>query len=449
MAKTIDMTTGSPAKHILRFAIPLLLGNLFQQFYNVVDTIIIGKYLGKSMLASVGATGSINFMIVGMCLGICSGFGIPVAQRFGAGDYKDMRRFVANAAWLSAIISVVITSSVCLLCDDILRLMNTPADIFDGSYRYIFIIFAGIPTIVLYNLCSSIIRSLGDSRTPLYFLIISSFLNIGLDLLLVKPMGIAGPAVATVISQGVSGVLCLIYMREKFEILHLTRDEAKLSSHHVKRLLLQGIPMGIQYSITAIGAVVLQTAVNGLGSMYVASVTAAGKISMFFSCPFDALGSTAATFGGQNIGAGRPDRITKGLGAMVLFGAIYSAAAFFVLFFAGGEISLLFMDEPDAFIKSHAHLMLKYNASMYLFLALVNIVRFLIQGMGYSILAVLAGVFEMFARGISGFLLVDIFGFTAVCMANPLAWISADIFLLIAYAVIIRREKSKKTPTGD
>ncbi|MCR5149433.1 MAG: MATE family efflux transporter [Eubacterium sp.] len=443
MAKTIDMTKGSPSKHILSFAIPLLLGNLFQQFYNVVDTIIIGKYLGKHMLASVGATGSINFMVVGMCLGICSGFGIPIAQRFGARDYKDMRRFISNATWLSAMISAIVTTTVCIFCDDILKLMKTPSDIIDGSYRYIFIIFAGIPTIILYNMCSSIIRSLGDSKTPLYFLIISSLLNIGLDLLLVKPMGIAGPAVATVVSQGVSGLLCLFYMRKKYDILHMSKEELFISPTHIKRLLLQGIPMGIQYSITAIGSVILQTAVNELGSLYVASVTAAGKISMFFACPFDALGSTAATYSGQNIGAGKPDRISKGLRTLVMYGAIYSAAAFFVLFFAGGELSLLFMDEADAFIKSHAHLMLKYNGSMYLFLALVNIVRFLIQGMGYSILAVLAGVFEMFARGISGFVLVDILGYRAVCMANPLAWIAADTFLIIAYLIIIRREKRK------
>ena len=449
MAKTNNMTTGSPAKHILRFAIPLLLGNLFQQFYNIVDTVIIGQYLGTSALASVGATGAICFMIIGLCLGICAGFGIPVAQRFGAKDYPEMRRYIVNAVWTSIALAAVITTTVLLLCDNILQAMNTPSDIYDGSYTYVSILFMGIPLTIMYNLCASVVRAMGDSKTPLYFLIISSLLNIILDLIMVKPFGIAGPAWATVISQGISGVLCLIYMWKRFPIIRPEHGERRASPRHMGRLLLQGLPMGLQYSITAIGSVILQTAVNGLGSAYVAAMAAGAKLSLFFGCPYEALGNTAATYGGQNIGAGRPDRLGKGLRVMLLYGLIYSIFAAVVLFAFGGVLSRLFMDEPDPFIEEHAHMLLKFNSAFYFLLAVVNTVRFLIQGMGYSILAVVAGVLEMFARAFVGFVLVDEFGYTAACMGNPAAWIAADVFLVTAFALILRKEKRKVALRGD
>lgn len=443
MARTIDMTTGSPSKHILRFVVPLLLGNLFQQFYNMVDTVIIGQYLGKTALASVGSTGSIIFMIIGLCLGICAGFGIPVSQRFGAKDYGEMRRFVVNSVWTCIGLAVIVTTTVLILCDNILQAMNTPEDIYDGAYTYLSILFMGIPFTLLYNLCSSVVRAMGDSKTPLYFLVISSLLNIALDLILVNPFGIAGPAWATVISQGVSGILCLFYMRKKYAILRIQPGEGRLSFRHVGKLLMQGLPMGLQYSITAIGSIILQTAVNGLGSTYVAAMTAGQKISIFFCCPFDALGNTAATYGGQNIGARRPDRIHKGMFALVAYGFIYAAIAAAVLFPFGGMLSRLFMDQPDAFIEENAHLFLKINVSFYTLLALVNIIRFMIQGMGYSILAITAGFFEMVARATVGFVFVDLYGYPAACMANPSAWVAADIFLIIAYLLIVRREKRR------
>ncbi|MBR6173264.1 MAG: MATE family efflux transporter [Eubacterium sp.] len=449
MSSINNMTTGSPAKHILRFAVPLLLGNLFQQFYNMVDTVIIGQYLGISALASVGATGSICFMIIGLCLGICAGFGIPIAQRFGAKDYPEMRRYIVNAFFTSAVLAIVITTTVLIYCDNILQAMNTPADIYDGSYTYVSILFMGIPLTILYNLCASVVRAMGDSKTPLYFLIISSLLNIILDLILVKPFGIAGPAWATVISQGVSAVLCLIYMWKKYPIIRPESSEKSISLPHVGRLLMQGLPMGLQYSITAIGSVILQTAVNGLGSAYVAAMSAGAKLSMFFCCPYEALGNTAATYGGQNIGAGRPDRIGKGVRILLLYGLIYSIVAAAVLWLFGGPLSRLFMDHPDAFIEENAHLFLKFNSAFYFFLAFVNIVRFMIQGMGYSVLAIAAGFFEMIARSLVGFVFVDVYGYPAACMANPSAWLAADSFLLIAFLLILRREKKRVALSGN
>ena len=298
-----DMTVGSPMKLILGFAVPLLFGFLFQQFYSVVDTIIVGKTLGVDALAGVGATGSVNFLVIGFCMGVCNGFAIPVAQKFGARDYVTMRRFIANSVWLSIGFAAVMTVLVSIFCRQILTLMRTPEDILEYSYSYILIVFIGIPATYLYNLLSGFIRSIGDSKTPLVFLVISSVLNIGLDLLLIMVfrMGVAGAAVATVLSQLISGILCLIYMYYKFDILIVKKDEWKADTHLMGILCSMGVPMGLQYSITAIGSVILQTAVNTLGSAAVAAMTAGSKVSLFFCCPFDALGSTMSTYGGQNV----------------------------------------------------------------------------------------------------------------------------------------------------
>ena len=439
-----DMTTGSPFRLILGFAVPMLMGLLFQQFYSMVDTIIVGKYLGVSALASVGSTSSINFMIIGFCTGVCSGFSIPVAQRFGAGDHHGLRCFVANAGWLSAIFSAVMTVIVCFLCMDILRWMDTPDDIIQGAYDYIFIIFAGIPVTYLYNILAGIIRSLGDSRTPVYFLLLSSVINIFLDLftILVMGMGVEGAAYATVISQAISGVLCFLYMRSHFPILRMTREERKFNLRMAKILCGIGIPMGLQYSITAIGSVILQTAVNGLGSLYVAAISAGNKLTLFFTCPFDALGATMATWAGQNVGAGKIDRVKEGVKYALLIGCVYAVAAFVILTLFSKYLALLFLDADEVSTIGNVSLFLFGNSLFYIALVFVNVVRFSIQGMGFSTFAILAGVFEMFARTFAGMCLVPIFGYPAACFASPMAWIAADIFLVPAFLHCIKRLKS-------
>lgn len=439
---TKNLTQGSPMKLILEFSVPLLFGFLFQQFYSMVDTVIVGRILGVKALAAVGATGSINFMIIGFCMGVCSGFAIPIAHRFGADDYSGMRKMVANSMWLSIIFAIVMTIAVSLLCRNILIWMNTPLDIIDRSYSYIIIIFIGIPVTYLYNMLSGIIRSLGDSMTPVIFLTISSILNIILDFVCILSlnMGVAGAAVATVISQAISAVCCLYYMIRKFPILHLNKEEVRMDTHCMRILCGMGIPMGLQYSITAIGSVILQTAVNGLGSMAVASIAAGAKIYMFFACPFDALGATMATYAGQNMGARRLDRIDEGLKKCGILGIGYSILAFGVLYVFGKYIILLFVG-PDLFFVSPDYIEIIQNVKLYLLissaffipLAFVNIVRFLIQGMGFSKFAILAGVFEMIARALVGFLLVPAFGYVAACFAGPIAWIFADAFLFPAY----------------
>lgn len=446
-----DLTVGNPMKLILGFAIPMLLGLLFQQFYSMVDAIVVGKWIGVGALASVGATSSVNFMINGFCTGLCTGFAIPVAQRFGAGDMKSMRKFVANIVWTAAVIGSVLTVVVCLLCRNILVWMMTPSDIIDGSYNYIFWIFLGIPVTILYNLVAGIIRALGDSTTPVIFLILAALLNIGLDIVSVVILGtgVEGPALATVISQAASGVLCLIYMKKKFTILHMEAGEWRPDARCIRTLLGNGVPMGLQYSITAIGSVILQASVNRLGSAAVASVTAGGKVNLFFTCPFDALGGTMATWAGQNVGAGKPERVHKGLMSALLLGAVYAVLACVFLSFFGKNVALLFLDSGETEILNNAQQFLTVNSAAYLLLLCVNVFRFCIQGMGYSLFAVMAGVFEMVARSIMGFGLVPMFGFSAVCFASPLAWLMADIFLIPAYWFCLRRVKRRVARFSD
>lgn len=432
---TKDMTKGNPMKLILEFAVPFLFGLLFQQFYNIVDTMIVGKCLGFGALAAVGATGSLNFLIIGFCTGVCTGFAIPVAQYFGAGDEHQLRKAVGNSAWLCIIFSVVTSAATVILCKQFLIWMRTPADIMAQSYTYIVIIFAGIPAIYLYNLLAGIIRSLGDSRTPVVFLAIASFLNIALDFVFIMggSMGVGGAALATVISQAVSGVLCLLYMRRKYAILKMSKEEWKWDNAVVKKLCSMGIPMGLQYSVTAVGSVVLQTCVNMLGTTAVAAITAGSKVSMFFCCPYEALGSTMATYGGQNIGAGKLERIGKGLRAALLIGAVYSVIAFLVLLGFGEQLTLLFLNQGDKSIISMSCTFLLWNGGAYFLLAIVNTVRFLIQGLGFSVYAIFAGMCEMIARMLVGVLFIPIWGFTGACMANAMAWLFADLFLIPAY----------------
>lgn len=433
---TKDLTKGSPVKLILGFAIPLLAGMLFQQLYNFVDTMIVGRFLGVTALAGVGATGSINFLVLGFCMGICSGFAIPVAQRFGAREESRMREFVANGAWLAIAFSAVIASLTVAYCRDILTLMNTPQDCFEEAYHYIVVIFAGIPFTFLYNLLSGYLRSLGDSKTPLFFLILSSGLNVALDLtlILVFKMGVLGASLATVISQGISGILCLLWIIAKFPILHISRDEWRVRLSRMTELCAYGVPMGLQYSITAIGSVILQVAVNSLGSVAVAAATAGGKVLGFLACPFDALGSTMATYGAQNVGANRYDRLNRGLFASSMMGFVYSVLAFGIAWFFGARLVSLFVTgEGGAQLIALARQYMVVNVIFYPMLTLVNVVRFMIQGMGFSAFAILAGVMEMIARSLVGMALVPVWGFLGAALGGPMAWVFADIFLVPAY----------------
>ena len=432
---TKDMTSGSPAKLIFGFAIPMFLGLLFQQFYSMVDTLIVGKFLGVNPLAGVGSTTSLNFMVLGFCMGVCNGFAIPVAQMFGAKEEHRLRRYVTNGAWLCIVFSIVMTLVVVAVCRPVLVLMQTPEEIFEYAYVYIVIVFWGIPCTFLYNILAAIIRSLGDSKTPVIFLAISSGINIVLDLVfvLVFDMGVEGPAIATVLAQGISGIICLFYMYRKFPVLHVSRDEWKPELHYMGKLCFIGIPMGLQYSITAIGSLVLQTAVNGLGAMVVAGVTAAQKINMFISCPIESLGQTMAPYAGQNMGAGKIDRIGKGLKSAVLMGWGVSIICFLIAVLFGKQLTLLFVDAGETEIIAYSYQFLLFCIGGYCLLTLVNTVRFTIQGMGFSVFAILSGIMEMIARILAATVVVQMIGFAGTCLAHPMAWLFADVFLIPAF----------------
>ena len=435
-----DMTEGSPVRLVLGFAGPLLFGFLFQQLYSFVDTAIVGRYMGAEALAAVGSTSSINFLILGCCMGICSGFSIPIAQAFGAKDETELRRYVMHSVYLCAIISVMMALVTGLLCPLLLRWMDTPEEILDGAVSYIQLIFFAIPVTVTYNMAGGVMRSLGDSKTPVMFLMMAALLNIILDVtfILVFHLGVRGAALATVISQLMSGLGCVAVIIKRYPILRMTRDDMTYRPFFAQQLLGMGIPFGLQYSITAIGSVMVQTSVNGLGTLAVAAVTAGGKLSAFFACVFDALASTMATFVGQNVGAKKLDRIDRGLRASGVIGSAYCLAAIAVIWLWGDRLVGLFIDAKEADVIRLAHQFIKTNSTLYIPLLFVNIVRFSIQGMGFTKLAMFAGLAEMIARTAVAVILVPLFGFNAACFANPAAWIAADLFLFPCYVRCMR-----------
>lgn len=430
-----DMTNGSPSKHILGFAVPMLFGMLFQQFYNLVDTIIVGKTLGVEALAGVGATGSINFMIIGFCMGVCNGFVIPVAQCFGAKKPADLRKYVFNGYICSIVFAIVLTLASVIFCRRILIIMNTPADIIDHAYNYIVVIFIGIPPVFLYNMVSGVIRSLGDSKTPVVFLVLSSIINVVLDffLILVCKMGVAGAGWATVTSQLISGLTCLIYMYKKYDILKGDKSERVLDRRFITNLCMNGVPMGLQYSITAIGSTILQAAVNTLGSTYVAAMTAGSKMFNFTCCPFDALGSTMATYAGQNVGAAKIKRLGQGVRSAMIIGSVYSVLSLIALYFTTDYIALLFVNASETTIIALTRQFILASACFYIPLTGVNVVRFCIQGMGFSVFAISAGILEMIGRAFAAIILIPSIGFMGACLASPIAWIAADAFLFPAF----------------
>lgn len=445
MASTKEMTSGAPLPLILNFTLPLLLGNLLQQTYSLVDAAIVGKFLGINALASVGASSSVIFLILGFCNGCCGGFGIPIAQKFGAHDYSTMRKYVWASLKLTTVMSVLIAIVTSLLCAFILRTMRTPENIFYDAYLYLLITFIGVPCTFFYNLFSCIIRALGDSKTPFWFLLFSTILNILLDLfcILVLGWGVAGASIATVVSQGLSAFLCYHYMMRKFEILQATPSERRFDRRLALNMLGIGVPMGLQFSITAIGSIMLQSANNALGTACVAAFTSAMRIKMFFLCPLESLGMAMATYCGQNYGAGKPERIWSGIKASFLLMGVYVVANFFILWFGAKYMALLFVSAAEVEIIKDTELFLHVAATFFPTLGLLCILRYSIQGVGYTTLAMLSGVSEMIARILVSVLAVPAFGYIAVCFGDPTAWMAADLFLVPTFIVIYHRLKSR------
>jgi putative MATE family efflux protein len=436
-----SMTEGNPLRLIVNFAIPLLLGNLFQQTYNMVDAIIVGQYLGPDALAGVGASSSVQFLILGFCTGSCAGFAIPVAQEFGAKAYDRMRSYIFHAVLLTMAIGVIMTTVCGVFCSNIMYLMKTPDKIYDDAYIYLFIIFMGIPFTLLYNLLAGILRAVGDSKSPFLFLVLSTILNIGLDCLFIMVFGLgcAGAALATILSQAVSGILCLILIYKKFELLQLKKSDMYVNTRYLYRSLFMGIPMGLQYSITAIGSMVLQSANNSLGSVYISGFTAGSKIKQFAMCPFDAFATAVANFCSQNLGAEKYGRMKRGIVIGTTISVSYGIFIGLILNLFGYNLSMLFvnMDQVDV-LKASA----KYVGRLGLFfwaLGFLNVSRLTIQGIGYAGLSILSGVFEMIARITVSLVFVPKFGFNAICFADQSAWIAAILYCVPLLWVLVNR----------
>ncbi len=438
---TKDLTKGNPTKLILLFTLPLLLGNVFQQFYSMADTVIVGRTISVNALAAVGATGSIMFLILGFAQGLTSGFAIITAQRFGAEDFEGVRRSVATSVILSAAITVVLTIISMLLAMPVLKIMNTPPEIIEDAYRYLIVIYGGIGASVLFNLLSNIIRALGDSKTPLVFLIIACILNIALDFIFILnfSMGVAGAAWATIIAQLLSGLLCILYIIKKLPILRFHKNDWKPERHWIGRHLKVGLPMAFQMSIIAIGAMILQTALNTLGATAVAAFTAAQKIDMVATQPLMSFGITMSTFAAQNYGAGNISRIRRGVRQCTLISVIVSLLGGVGIILAGTTFVKLFVggDQPE--VINLAKIYLIFNCSMYFVLSLLFIYRYTLQGLGKSLIPTVAGIMELIMRTLAAVFLAQSIGFAGVSMANPIAWMGALIPLAAAYFYTIKK----------
>ena len=440
-----DFTSGSPVKHVIRFAFPLYLGMILQQLYSIIDAVIVGQKIGVEALAGVGSTGAISFVVIGFCTGLSGGFAIPVAQKFGAKDDKELRKYVANSLWLAAFFSVVLMVLVCQFCDSILRILQTPEDIFAYARTYIFIIFLGIPFTIFYNTLASVLRAIGDSKTPVICLMLSTVLNIILDFvfIIVFHMGVEGPAIATIISQALSGALCLIQMCRGYEVLKFQKGEKKFSWRHVGTLSRMAIPMGLQTSVTGIGIMTLQGAINTLGTKVVAGVTAGLQINSFFQASLDSVAQTMAPYAGQNLGAKKPERISKGVKAAILCGIVLAVASFVLAFFFGRIAASWFMEVPDPEVLDYAYRVVLSMVGTYVFLILLNALRFALQGMGYTTVAIISGLMEVISRVITALILIPKFGFIAVQFAHPMAWLFGDLLLIPAFIICIRSVKKK------
>lgn len=438
---TNDMTKGSPLKIFVLFSIPLLIGNIFQQLYSMVDTIIVGRFVGVEALAAVGSTGSMFFLVNGMIMGLTSGFSILVSQKFGAKDEDEVKKAVASNIKLTAILTIIITAIALILKNPLLLMMNTPDNILNDANTYITIIFAGIFTQTAYNMAAGILRALGDSKTPLYFLIISSILNIVLDLVFIInfKMGVAGAAYATNIAQGVSALLCLAFSYKKFEVLRLKKEDFNVEKDYYKTHLKIAIPMGLQFSVTAVGTIIVQSAVNVFGSNVIASYTASSKILQLVMQPLMSYGVAIATYAGQNLGAKRYDRIVSGMKVMNYITLVTSLIAAAILVFFAKYFVMIFIENPTDEIIGYTQQVLNYSAVFMIFLGAIFIYRNVLQGMGESFVPMMAGVYELVARSLVVFILPKYIGFAGICLSDPIAWIAASLPLMFTYYKKIKK----------
>ncbi len=445
------MTTGSPTKLIIRFMIPLFLGNLFQQFYNIVDSIVAGRFVGVNALAAIGSTTSLMFLVTGLLNGTSSGFAILISQWFGAKDYKAMRRYLAMSIYLMVIIVAVMTVGLSVANEPLLRLMNSPDNLIGDIKSYMAVIYGGLFATGAYNTMAAVLRAVGDSKSPLYFLIISGVLNIFLDIVFVVCLGtgVVGCGYATVIAQGVSAVLCFVYILKRFPILHLKKEDFAFSGKLCKKLLELGVPMALQFSITSIGTIIVQAAINVYGATYIAGFSAGGKIQNVLAVIFISYGAAMATYVGQNCGAGKMDRVRKGVRSTQVMVIIWGFALMALVLVFGKYAVYLFVDRSETQVIQAALTYFKAIAWCYPFLGSIFIYRNALQGMGYGFVPMMGGVFELVARALIVMIVAGKASYFGVCLSDPAAWIAALIPLIPYYIYIMRkmeRDDSTKRP---
>jgi putative MATE family efflux protein len=430
-----SLTTGRPWRVILSFSIPLLLGNVVQQMYQFADAVVVGRHLGVESLAAVGATGSLLFLLIGFAWGLTSGFAIPIAQAFGAGDGAAVRRSVATGVILTGITSVVLTIVAPLIAAPTLALLQTPPELMAEATIFTQISFIGASATMFFNYLSAIIRAIGDSRTPLIFLTVSCALNVGLVILMVGPLewGVGGAALATVVAQAVSVALCLEFVRRRLPMLHLRRADWRVTRDDLREHLRLGLPMGFQASIIAIGTLTVQVALNTLGSEAVAAYTTASRVDGLAVAFLSSLGLASSMYAAQNLGGRRPDRIRRGVveGTWMAIAAGVALGAIIIAF--GAPMVRLFVGEGSDEVVELAHLMLIINGCGYWALGVLFVLRGALQGLGHTLVPTVTGVIELVMRVGAALVLGTLIGFEGVALSNPLAWLGAIVLLVPAY----------------
>lgn len=436
-SNTTDLTTGKPITWLLSFSMPLVLGTLFQQLYSFVDSIIVGRFVSSDALGSVGATYSLNFLIIGFVQGFCVGLGIPIAQRFGAHDHPNIQRYFYNAIYLCIAISLIFGVGISFATRWTLTIMQTPPSLIEGAITFIQPQFAFIWVTVLYNFSASVLRSFGDSTHPFYFLVLASFLNIALDLWLIGlwHMGITGAAIATIVAQLVSGLLNLLWLAKKTHMVEFKRQWFSFSPSHTKRLTYIALPMGLEYSVSAIGAVIMQMAINSLGTVAVISQTAGEKIRQMFTLPMESIGMGMATYVGQNYGAQKLRRIHQGIRSGLLIQLCYCLFCLITIgLFANSLSELVIGHQPHLVELSSQYL--RIMSTTFILHGSLMIYRNTLQGLGFSMQAIFSGVGELVGRGITSLIAIATVSYTAVCLINPVAWA-----LALAYCIFMVNRK--------
>lgn len=434
-----DLTTGNPLKLILLFSVPLLIGNIFQQFYNIADIVIVGRTLGIQALAAVGATAPLFFLIMFIIVGLTNGFAVVTGQRFGAKDYEGVRRSVTMSVILSSVLTLVFTVFCMYFMPYILGLMNVPADIYKDAYLYIQIVIFGLFTANFYNLLASIIRALGDSKTPLYFLIFASILNIILALLFIIYFhwGVPGSAVAVVVSQAISALLCVFYVKKNFPILHLKKDDwifnKKSDLAFAWEHLNVGLPMAVQFSVLGIGVLIIQSVCNSFGSDVIAAFTAALRIEQIATLPMISFGVALAAFVAQNFGAGSYRRIKVSVKKASIINLHLSVVMACIMHFWGSDIVKIFIGGQNPEIIKIAHDYLFVSSLFYFFLSQIFIYRNALQGLGKALIPLIASLGELLVRSFAAVYLAVRFSYFGIFYAGPIAWITASIVLALGY----------------